>query len=99
MYRPGKFLCFAVTYDLLINGEKACEISNGCRYILKHLKPGIYHIAAKLKGDQTIQLDMKPGGVYYIQCTATWGLKYHKEVQVMDLNEGAAAFNSTEKEN
>jgi Protein of unknown function (DUF2846) len=99
VYRPGKFLCFAVTYDLVINGEKAFEISNGCRYVLKLLKPGMYNITAKLKGDQTVQLDVKPGGVYYIQCTATWGLKYHKEVQLMDMKEGAAAFNSSEKEN
>jgi hypothetical protein len=99
VYRPGKFLCFAVTYDLLINGEKAFEISNGCRYVLKILKPGTYNITAKLRGDQTIMLDVKPGGVYYIQCTATWGLKHHKEVQLMDVKEGAAAFNSSEKEN
>jgi Protein of unknown function (DUF2846) len=99
VYRPGKLLDFAVTYDLLINGEKACEINNGCRYILKLLKPGVYNITAKLKGDQTVMLDVKPGGVYYIQCTATWGLKYHKEVQLMDIKEGAAAFNSSEKAN
>ena len=99
VYRPSKFLCFAVTYHLLINGEKAFEISNGCRYILKIQKPGMYNITAKLTGDQTVMLDVKPGGVYYIQCTATWGLKYHKEVQLMDIKEGAAAFNASEKEN
>jgi hypothetical protein len=99
IYRPSKLLDFAVEYDLLINGEKACVISNGCRYVLKLLKPGIYNITAKLSGDQTILVDVKPGGIYYVQCTATWGLKHHKEVQLMETKEGAAAFNSSEKAN
>ncbi len=100
VYRPSKLLDFAVTYDLLINGEKACVISNGCRYILKLLKPGIYNITAKIAGpDQTVMIDVKPGGVYYVQCTCTWGLKSHKEVTLMDIKEGAAAFNSSEKAN
>ena len=61
IYRPSKLLDFAVTYDLLINGQKACEISNGCRYVLKLLKSGTYNITAKLKGpDQTVMLDVKP---------------------------------------
>lgn len=100
VYRPSKLLDFAVTYDLLINGEKACVISNGCRYVLKLLKPGMYNITAKISGpDQTVMIDVKPGGVYYIQCTCTWGLKSHKEVQLMDNKEGAEAFNSSEKAN
>jgi hypothetical protein len=99
IYRPSKLLDFAVEYDLLINGEKACVISNGCRYVLKLLKPGMYNITAKLSGDQTILVDVKPGGIYYIQCTATWGLKHHKEVQLMDTKEGVAGFNSSEKAN
>jgi hypothetical protein len=99
VYRPSKVLDFAVTYDLMINGEKACVISNGCRYILKLRKPGMYNITAKLSGDQTLMLDVKPGGIYYIQCTATWGLKYHKEVNLMDNKEGAAGFNASEKAN
>ncbi len=99
VYRPSKFLCFAVAYDLLINGERAFAITNGCRYVLKLPKAGDYTITAKLKGDQTIHLDVKPGGVYYVQCTATWGLKLHKEVQLMDIKEGAEAFNSSAKEN
>ncbi len=100
IYRPSKVLAFAVTYDLLINGEKAVVISNGCRYVLKLRKPGLYNITAKLSGpDQTLVLDVKPGGVYYVQCTATWGLKYHKEVNLIDNKEGAAAYNSSEKAN
>src|SRR6202044_3403027 len=80
VYRLTKILDYAVSYDLLINGEKACVITNGCRYVLKLRKPGIYNIKAKLLGpDQTVSIDVKPGGVYYVQCTATWGLKIHKE--------------------
>ena len=98
IYRPNKVLAFAVTYDLLINGEKACVISNGCRYVLKLRKPGMYNITAKLPGpEQTLMLDVKPGGIYYVQCTATWGLKYHKEVNLMHNKEGAAGFNASEK--
>jgi hypothetical protein len=100
IYRMAKILDYAVTYDLLINGKKACLITNGCRYVLKLLKPGMYNITAKLLGpDQTVMIDVKPGGVYYIQCTCHWGLKIHKEVQLMDIKEGAADFNSSEKAN
>ena len=100
IYRPSKLLDYAVSYDLLINGEKACLITNGCRYILTLRKPGIYNITAKLSGpDQTVVIDAKPGGIYYVQCTATWGLKTHKEVHLMDNKEGAAGFNSSEKAN
>lgn len=100
VYRPSKLLDFLVTYDLLINGERAFVISNGCRYILKFRKPGMYRITAKLSGpDQTVMIDVKPGGVYYLQCTCTWGLKSHKELQLMDTKTGAEAFNSSEKAN
>jgi hypothetical protein len=60
----------------------------------------MYNVTAKLRGpDQTVMIDVKPGGVYYVRCTATWGLKIHKEVHLMRNDVGAEEFNSKEKEN
>lgn len=93
IYRPKKVLGFDINYDLLINGEKAFVISNGCKYILKIHKPGSYSLKARLAGpDQTVVIDAKPGGVYYVKCTITWGMT-NKEIMVMDNKEGAAEFN------
>jgi hypothetical protein len=50
VYRPKKLLGFDINYNLMINGEKAFVISNGCKYELKIHKPGSYTLTAKLAG-------------------------------------------------
>ena len=96
VYRPKKFLGFDISYNLMINGEKAFVITNGCKYQLKIHKPGSFILTAKMAGpDQTITIDAKPGGVYYVKCTITLGMT-NKEIMLMDNKEGATEYNNAD---
>jgi hypothetical protein len=99
VFRPGKLLNSLMNYNLVINGEPACVISNGCREILKLHKAGPYRITAKVYGPvQVITLDVKPGESYYLQCMITWGLASHPVLTQLDKTVGEGAFKTVEKE-
>lgn len=99
VFRPGKSLNCLMNYNLVINGEPACVISNGCREILKLRKAGVYHITAKAYGpEQAVDLDVKPGESYYLQCMITWGVASHPVLTLLDKTAGEQAFKTPEKE-
>lgn len=98
VFRPGKFLNSLKNYNLLVNGEPACVISNGCRLILKLHKAGAYRLSAKVDGpEQTLTLDAKPGESYYLQCQITWGVTSHPILTMLDKTVGEGTFNTAEK--
>jgi hypothetical protein len=99
VFRPGKALNSLMNYNLVINGEPACVISNGCREILKLRKAGTYRISAKVYGpEQVVNLDVKPGESYYLQCMITWGIASHPVLTLLDKTVGEGAFKTAEKE-
>jgi hypothetical protein len=99
-YRPGRFLNSLMNYNLLINGEPACVISNGCREILKLHRAGSFRISAKIYGpEQAVTLDVKPGESYYLQCLCIWGIASHPALILMNKEEGEAEFKTVEKSN
>jgi hypothetical protein len=100
IFRPGKSLNCLKNYNLIINGEPACVISNGCREIIKFHKAGTYRISAKVDGpEQVVTIDTKPGESYYLQCAITWGITSHPVLTVMDKTVGEGAFKTAEKDN
>jgi hypothetical protein len=99
VFRPGKALNSLMNYNLVINGEPACVISNGCREILKLHRPGTYRITAKVYGpEQVVTLDAKAGESYYLQCMITWGIASHPVLTLLDKTVGEGAFKTAEKE-
>lgn len=99
VFRPGKALNCLKNYNLVINGENACVISNGCREILKLHKAGMYRISAKVDGpEQVVTIDVKPGESYYLQCMITWGITSHPVLTFLDKTVGEGAFKTVEKE-
>ena len=99
VFRPGKALNSLMNYNLLINGEPACVISNGCREILKLHKAGTYRLSAKVYGpEQVVTLEVRPGESYYLQCMITWGLASHPVLTLLDKTVGEGAFKTAEKE-
>lgn len=99
VFRPGKALNCLKNYNLVINGENACVISNGCREILKLHKSGPYRISAKVDGpEQVVNIDVRPGESYYLQCMITWGITSHPVLKLLDKAVGDAAFKTAEKE-
>jgi len=100
VYRPGKFLNSLMNYNLMINGEPACVISNGCRLILKFHKAGSYRISAKIYGpEQVVMLDARPGESYYLQCLCIWGIASYPALTFMNNEEGEVGFKTAEKSN
>ena len=98
VFRPGKALNSLMNYNLMINGEPACVISNGCREILKLHKGGTYRISAKVYGpEQVVTIDVKPGESYYLQCMITWGLASHPVFNLLNKTAGEEAFKTPEK--
>jgi hypothetical protein len=98
VFRPGKSLNCLKNYNLLINGEPACVISNGCREILKLHKTGLYRLSAKVDGpEQAVTIDVKPGESYYLQCQITWGVTSHPILRILDKTVGDGAFKTAEK--
>jgi hypothetical protein len=98
IFRPGKFLNSMKNYNLLINGEPACVISNGCREIVKLHKSGVYRLSAKVDGpEQSVSIDAKPGESYYLQCDITWGVTSHPILTILDKIVGDGAFKTAEK--
>ncbi len=99
VFRPGKALNCLRNYNLMINGENACVISNGCREILKLHRTGAYRISAKIDGpEQVVNIDARPGESYYLQCMITWGVTTHPVLKLLDKTVGDAAFKTAEKE-
>jgi hypothetical protein len=101
VFRPGKALNSLKNYNLIINGEPACVISNGCREILKLHKPGNYRISAKVDGpEQVVTIDARPGESYYLQCMITWewGITAHPVLTLLDKTVGEGAFKTAEKD-
>jgi hypothetical protein len=98
VFRPGKFLNSMKNYNLLVNGEPACVISNGCRLILKLHKAGVYRLSAKVDGpEQVVNVDAKSGESYYLQCQITWGVTSHPILTLLDKTVGEGAFKTEEK--
>lgn len=99
VFRPGKALNCLKNYNLMVNGENACVISNGCRLILKLHKAGPYRLSAKVDGpEQSVNIDARPGESYYLQCMITWGITSHPVLTLLDKTVGEAAFKTAEKE-
>jgi|GEM_PF-1205180 hypothetical protein len=100
VYRPGKFLNSMMNYNLMINDEPVCVVSNGCREVLKFHKTGSFRISAKIYGpEQVVTLDVKQGESYYIQCLCIWGIASHPALTIMNKEEGKAGFETAEKAN
>ncbi len=99
VFRPGKSLNCLKNYNLMVNGNPACVISNGCRQILKLRKPGVYRFSAKVDGpEQAVTIDAVPGESYYLQCMITWGITSHPVLTVLNKTVGNEAFKTAEKE-
>jgi hypothetical protein len=100
VFRPGKSLNCLKNYNLIINGEPSCVVSNGCREILKLRMAGSYRISAKVDGpEQVVTIDARPGESYYLQCMITWGITSHPVLTILDKTVGEGAFKTAEKEN
>lgn len=97
IYRPSKFLNALMTYNLMIDDQPVCVISNGCRITMKLKKPGTFHISAKVNGrEEAVTLNAEPRGVYYLQCEAVWGLRSDPVLILEDPVKGKAAFNGAQ---
>ena len=85
-----------LTYNLLVDGQPVCVISNGCRIKIKLKRMGTFHISAKVNGKEShVDLNAEPGKDYYLQCQALWGfMKSDPALLVEDPVKGKVDYNS-----
>lgn len=71
-YRSGQFFGSGVNFNVFVNGEKICKLSNN-KYLLYKVKPGKTEVGTGTAGlnlakKQGLSLDTEAGGIYYVQC-------------------------------
>lgn len=71
-YRDGQFFGSGVNFNVFVNGEKICKLSNN-KYLVYKVKPGKTEIGTGTAGlnlakKQGLALDTEAGGIYYVQC-------------------------------
>ena len=74
VYRKGQFGGAAMNYTIFINDQKVCKLSNN-KYLTHQIKAGKVVVEAKSSGKAELikkrtlfELEVEPGGVYYIKC-------------------------------
>lgn len=92
-FRPGKFAEGAATYDLYLNDQPLCEMSNKATYIIRLLKPGPTTIHARYrKQDVTVSINVKPGANFYLRCELPWTLTPTPKLTLVNKEEASTYF-------
>ncbi len=69
IYRPGKFIGFAASYNIYVNDYLMCILANKSGFIYKISKEGTYSIGGKLPNSVPLIADIRFGKSYYIKST------------------------------
>lgn len=72
IYRPGKVMGAAVSYQIKANGVPITRVNPGGYYAYL-AKPGEIEFLAKTESSSSITIDVKPGETYYIKGTVGVG--------------------------
>jgi len=73
IYRPGKLIGGAVSYQVNANGTSITRLGSG-GYFPYFAKPGEIEFSAKTESTSSITLDVKSGQTYYIKGTVGIGI-------------------------
>jgi len=68
IYRPGKAMGAAVSYQVKANGVPIIRLNPGGYYAYL-AKPGEIEFSAKTESSSSITIDVKPGETYYLKGT------------------------------
>jgi len=72
IYRPGKAMGAAVSYQVKANGVPITRLNPGGYYAYL-AKPGEIEFSAKTESTSSITIDIKPGETYYLKGTVGIG--------------------------
>ena len=94
-YRPGRAIGAANQLSLKVNGKDAGGTGPGT-FFKWDLSPGVYtFLSSTTESSATIQLDVKPGQVYYIRQDARIGLDSGRvTMKQVDANQGRSEIQS-----
>jgi Protein of unknown function (DUF2846) len=92
-FRPGRFKESGATYDLFLNDQPICEMSNKAAYIVRLLKPGPATIYARYrKQEVSVSIDVKPGANFYLRCELPWTLTPTPKLTLVNKEEASTYF-------
>ena len=92
-FRPGKFAEGGATYDLYLNDQPICEMSNKAAYIVHLLKPGPATISARYRKQRIdLSIDVKPGATFYLRCELPWTLTPTPRLTLVNKEEASTYF-------
>lgn len=80
-------------YDLYLEDELLCNVKNGSKIIKAVNKPGIHTFSIKTDSSVTLNVDIKPGEVYYLRCGSIKTDSLNRPfIQMVDKKEGIRYF-------
>ncbi len=104
-YREGQFGAALQNYNVFVNGEKVCKISNN-RYFFTKVKPGEVYFTSKAGGvevfkrKENFSMEVKAGETYYISCDIKRSLtRYRLEFEEVTENTAKNAMKDMEEDN
>ncbi len=74
VFRPKSYYGSAIKFNLHVNDSIVCRVKNGHRYNIKLTQTGPTKIWSRTEARETIDADIQPGKVYYLNCAVVTGL-------------------------
>lgn len=88
---PDKSSTFC--YDLYLEDKLFCNVKNGSKIIKALNNPGIHTFSVKSDSSVTLNIDIKPGEVYYFRCGSIKTDSLNRPfIQIVDKKEGIKYF-------
>lgn len=104
-YRKGQFAGALQNYNVYVNGQKLCKISNG-KYFSVQVNPGETFFTSKAGGvevfkkKENFSLEVEAGETYYIECNLKRSFtRYRMEFTEVTVNTANKEMNNLEADN
>jgi hypothetical protein len=97
VYRPKSSLGVFVQYNLHADDSFLCRVKYDDKYIVKLRKAGNTRLWARTEARDELNLNVKPGKVYFLRCSLAMGIAVGRPVmELVNLNQGLSEFNKTD---
>jgi len=104
-YRKGQFAGALQNYNVYVNGQKLCKISNG-KYFSVQVNPGETFFTSKAGGievfkkKENLSIEAEAGQTYYVECNLKRSItRYRMEFTEVTVNTAKREMKRLEEDN